>query len=259
MRLSSSIKMSDSSTLLNELTKMMQSNGSGSHSSGSTNKQKHSLSPSPSSFSTPSSAKRTKLSDTSFPSSTSPNSLSIQQQQHQQLLLQMTQQFLMSTQGADFDGSSILKQQLLGHTASATIPAKRPGRPPKQASQPQVMRSSTNMLPSSANSSPSSFERTGFAPRRRGRPPKYVTERSVGHLSPHDIDPASYEQLLAAIENSGNGAGRAAATSAAINTALASLIGHQSGLNLSNSMTQAAAVRKYVLDFIGFKLKNLIH
>ena len=224
-------KLSDSSTLFNELSKMMQLN-----SQQQLVKQKHSLSPSSSSAAsfTPSpSAKRQKISEASSPS-TAPLSLQ-QQQHHQQLLWQMTQQFLMSPQATDIDSSSLLKQQLLGLNPPTVVQPKRPGRPPKQPTHPQVMRSSTNMIPPTSHSSTSasSFERANFAPRRRGRPPKYVTERGglSGLSSSHELDPSSYDQLFAAIENSVNGnAGRTSA--AAFQSALASMLGHQAGLSI---------------------------
>lgn len=195
-------------------------------------KHKHSSSSS-NNFSPPSSAaKRQKTSDlTAIPSLS-----------HQQLLWQMTQQLMMSTQTNETDSSSLLKQQLLGlNPPGPTIP-KRVGRPPKQQptqqiQPPQVMRSSTNMIPPVAHSSSntsSSFERTtNFAPRRRGRPPKYVTERSaaVPSLPSHDLDPTSYDQLFAAIENSVTG-NSTRTSSAAFQSALASMLGHQSNLPL---------------------------
>ena len=170
----------------------------------------------------PPSAKKQKTSD---------QSLSIQQQQQQQQLLwQMTQQLMMSTQSNDIDNASLLKQQLLG-LAPPSIP-KRVGRPPKQQIQPpQVMRSSTNMISSASHSTTntSPYERGSFAPRRRGRPPKYVTERGlIPGLSPHDLDPTSYDQLFAAIENNVTGK----SPSAAFQSALASMLGHQAGLSL---------------------------
>jgi hypothetical protein len=207
-------------------------------------KHKHSPSSSPS-FSSPPSAKRQKTSETSSSSQpTTPLSLQ-QQQQHQQLLWQMTQQLMMSTQANDTDSSSLLKQQLLGLTPPGTIP-KRVGRPPKQQTQPQVMRSSTNMVPptshSSANTSP--FERGNFAPRRRGRPPKYVTDRSaIPGLSSHDLDSSPYDQLFAAIENSVTG-NSARTSSAAFQSALASMLGHQTGLSIPSPIPPPAVVRK---------------
>ncbi|CAF1397880.1 unnamed protein product [Adineta steineri] len=222
---STTTKVSDPSLLFNEFTKMMHLN-----SQQQLVKHKHSLSSS--SFSSPPSAKRQKTSDTSSLSQpTTP--LSLQQQQHQQLLWQMTQQLMMSTQTNDQDGSSLLKQQLLGLTPPGTVP-KKVGRPPKQQTQPQIMRSSTNMIPptshSSANTSP--FERGNFAPRRRGRPPKYVTERgAIPGLSSHDLDASPYDQLFAAIENSVNG-NSARTSSATLQSAIASMLGHQSGLTI---------------------------
>ena len=201
-------------------------------------KQKQSSSPS--SFSSPPSAKRQKTAEVS--------SLSLQQQQqHQQLLWQMTQQLMMSAQPTDTDTSSLLKQQLLGLAPPVAIP-KRVGRPPKQQTQPQVMRSSTNMVPSashpSTNTSP--YERGSFAPRRRGRPPKYVTERAaIPGLSSHDLDTSPYDQLFAAIENSATG-NSARTSSAAFQSALASMLGHQAGLSLPPPIISSTppAVRK---------------
>lgn len=188
---------------------------------------KHKQSPSSLSatFSPPSSAKRQKTSELSAIPSLS----------HQQLLWQMTQQLMMSTQANETDSSSLLKQQLLGLTPPGTIP-KRVGRPPKQQTQPpQVMRSSTNMIPPTSHSasSTSSFDRaTNFAPRRRGRPPKYVTERgAIPGLPSHELDPSSYDQLFAAIENSVTG-NTSRTSSAAFQSALASMLGHQSSLPL---------------------------
>ena len=169
-------------------------------------------------------AKRQKITD-------SPLSL---QQQHQQLLWQMTQQLMMANASDDItENSSLLKQQLLGLTSasssSSTVP-KRVGRPPKQQIQsPQVMRSSTNMIPPISTST--SYERANFAPRRRGRPPKYVTERgaAIPGLSSHELDPLPYDQLFAAIENSVTG-NSSRTSSAAFQSALASMLGQQSGL-----------------------------
>ena len=192
-----------------------------------------------SSYSSSPSAKRQKTSETSS-QLTAPLSLQLQQQ-HQQLLWQMTQQLMMSTQSSnDTDSSSLLKQQLLGLTSPSTIP-KRVGRPPKQQTQPQVMRSSTNMIPPTPHSttSTSSYERGNFAPRRRGRPPKYVTERgAIPGLSAHDLDSSSYDQLFAAIENSVTGnSGRT--SSAAFQSALASMLGQQTGLPSSSSSSSS--------------------
>lgn len=120
-------------------------------------------------------AKRPKLSNDS--------TLSLQ---HQQLLWQMTQQLLMPNPTNELDTSSLLKQQLLG----VAPPAKRsPGRPPKHSIPPQAMRSSTNMTTSPIS------QTSNFAPRRRGRPPKYVTERPTNPTN-------DFDQLFAAIENS---------------------------------------------------------
>lgn len=188
---------------------------------------KHKQSSSSTTFSPPSStAKRQKTSDLSTLPSLS----------HQQLLWQMTQQLMMSTQSNEPDSSSLLKQQLLGlNPPGPTIP-KRVGRPPKQQIQaPQVMRSSTNMVPpvSHSSSNTSSFDRTtNFAPRRRGRPPKYVTDRAaIPGLPSHDLDPSSYDQLFAAIENSVTG-NASRTSSAAFQSALASMLGQQANLSL---------------------------
>jgi hypothetical protein len=222
----SSTKLTDPSALFNEFTKMM-------HLNSQQQLVKHKHSPSSPSFSSPPSAKRQKTSETSSLSQpTTPLSIQ-QQQQHQQLLWQMTQQLMMSTQANDTDSSSLLKQQLLGLTPPGTIP-KRVGRPPKQQSQPQVMRSSTNMIPPTSHSSTnsSSYERGNFAPRRRGRPPKYVTERgAIPGLASHDLDASPYDQLFAAIENSVTG-NSARTSSASFQSALASMLGHQSALSL---------------------------
>lgn len=243
----SSSKLPDPSTLFNEFTKMMHLN-----SQQQLGKHKHS-SPSPASFTSPPLAKRQKTSETSSPSSSQPTTPFSLQQQHQQLLWQMTQQLMMSAQSNDTDSSSLLKQQLLGLTSPSTIP-KRVGRPPKQQSQPQIMRSSTNMVPPtshpSANTSP--YERGSFAPRRRGRPPKYVTERgALPGLSSHDLDPTSYDQLFAAIENSVTG-NSARTSSVAFQSALASMLGQQTGLSIPPPVP---VVRKYVenLNFVVHK------
>jgi len=238
------MKISDPSTLFNEFTKMMHLN-----SQQQLVKHKHSPS-SPSSYSSPPSAKRQKTSETSSSSSSQPTTPLLLQQQHQQLLWQMTQQLMMSTQSNEIDSSSLLKQQLLGLTPPGTIP-KKVGRPPKQQSQsPQVMRSSTNMIPSTSHSSSntSPFERGNFAPRRRGRPPKYVTERgAIPGLSSHDLDPSPYDQLFAAIENSVTG-NSTRPSSAAFQSALASMLGHQPGLSLPPPPLPMPppVVRKYV-------------
>lgn len=233
-----SMKLPDPSMLFNEFTKMM-------HLNSQQQLVKHKPSSSSSTFSPPPAAKRQKTSE-AFPTSqpTAPLSLQ-QQQQHQQLLWQMTQQLMMSAQPTELDTSSLLKQQLLGLTPPAAVP-KRVGRPPKQQAQPQVMRSSTNMVPpashASANTSP--YERGSFAPRRRGRPPKYVTERApVPDLPTHELGSSPYDQLFAAIENSV--AGNAARTSsAAFQSALASMLGHQAGLSLPPPLVPPPVVRK---------------
>lgn len=187
--------------------------------------------------SSPPSAKRQKTSESTSPS------LSSLQQQHQQLLWQMTQQLMMSTQGSDTnDASSLLKQQLLGLVPPVPIP-KRVGRPPKQQTQPQIMRSSTNMIPTSTSVNQSPYDRANFAPRRRGRPPKYVTERGAisGLSSSHDLDPSSYDQLFAAIENNVTG-NPTRTSSAAFQSALASMLGHQASLSIPSSLSPTAPV-----------------
>jgi hypothetical protein len=90
------------------------------------------------------------------------------------------------------------------------------------------------MIPSTSHSSTntSPFERGSFAPRRRGRPPKYVTERgAIPGLSSHDLDASPYDQLFAAIENSVTG-NSARTSSSAFQSALASMLGHQTGLSI---------------------------
>ena len=120
--------------------------------------------------------------------------LSIQQQQ-QQLLWEMTQQLMLSAAAANESeslaavNSSLLKQQLLGLSQSESKASK--------------------VRPTSATSP---YERGNFAPRRRGRPPKYVTDRTL------DLDPSSYDQMFNAMENG-------MATNAAFQTALASMLG----------------------------------
>lgn len=140
----------------------------------------------------------------------------------------MTQQMMLSAAAANESeslaavNSSLLKQQLLGLNQTDLTSKSSKIRPPKvrPASPPSIP---TN--PSSNNTSP--YERGNFAPRRRGRPPKYVTDRSLSGLSSLDLDPStltsSYDQLLSAIEN-GLASG---ATNAAFQTALASMIGQQ--------------------------------
>ena len=230
-------KLSDSSRLFNEFTKMMHLN-----SQQQLVKHKHSPSSS-SSFSSPPSTKRQKTSDISSPTATALSSL---QQQQQQLLWQMTQQLMMSTQTSETDSSSLLKQQLLGLTPPGPVP-KRVGRPPKQPSQPQVMRSSTNMIPPAAaysSTSSSSYERGNFAPRRRGRPPKYVTERGgLSGVSSHDLDPSPYDQLFAAIENSVTG-NSARTSSAAFQSALASMLEQQTGLSMPSAPPAASSAAR---------------
>jgi hypothetical protein len=194
---------------------------------------KHKSSPT-SSFSSPPPVKRQKTSE-------STTSLAIQQQQHQQLLWEMTQQLMMSSAANDTDNlaavnSSLLKQQLLGLNQPDPI-TKRTNRPSKPQSQSPGMTSSSNLIPSTSHSStsPSPFDRGNFAPRRRGRPPKYVTDRGLAGLSSLDLDPSSltspYDQLFAAIENgiAGNTGG---ASAAAFQSALASMLGQQAALSI---------------------------
>ena len=132
--------------------------------------------------------------------------------------------------------SSLLKQQLLGVPQSDAIP-KRTSRPSKPQAQSPGLATNTTMIPptSQTSTSPLSFERGNFAPRRRGRPPKYVTDRSLAGLSSLDLDPAaltsSYDQLFAAIEN-GIASNNTGATAAAFQSALASMLGQQTGLSL---------------------------
>ncbi len=201
---------------------------------------KHKLSPSSSSFSSPPAVKRQKTSDMSSQPST------------QQLLWEMTQQLMMSSASNDADSlaavnSSLLKQQLLGLNQPDAIP-KRTNRPSKPQAQSPGMTSNTNMIPptSHTSTSPSPFERGNFAPRRRGRPPKYVTDRGLAGLSSLDLDPtsltSSYDQLFAAIEN-GISANAGGASAAAFQTALASMLGQQQA---ALSLPPPPVARKYV-------------
>ena len=164
-----------------------------------------------------------------------------QQQQQQQLLWEMTQQLMMSAAGNDPESlaavnSSLLKQQLLGLTQADVVP-KQKTRPSKPLPQSPVMHSNSNLNSNAGHGSTSTspFERGGFAPRRRGRPPKYVTDRALAGLSSLDLDQsaltASYDQLLSAIEN-GMGVNASGASSAAFQTALASMLGQQAGLTI---------------------------
>ena len=162
------------------------------------------------------------------------------QQQHQQLLWEMTQQLMMSTVSNDADSlaavnSSLLKQQLLGLTQQDAMP-----KPKSRSSKPQAQ---SPVMPSMASSASSSLERGNFAPRRRGRPPKYVTDRGPAGLSSLDLDPsgltASYDQLLSALEN-GMGGSAVGASSAAFQSALASMLGQQAAL----AMPSAPVARK---------------
>jgi hypothetical protein len=178
---------------------------------------KHKLSPSSSFSSPPSAVKRQKTSETSS---------AIQQQ----LLWEMTQQLMMSSASNDTDNlaavnSSLLKQQLLGLTQPDPIP-KRTNRPSKpQAQSPGIPTTSHS------STSPSPFERGNFAPRRRGRPPKYVTDRGLAGLSSLDLDPSPYDQLFAAIEN-GISANAGGPSAAAFQSALASMLGQQAALSI---------------------------
>ncbi|CAF2576915.1 unnamed protein product [Rotaria sp. Silwood2] len=222
---SSSSKLSNRSKILNDLTKTTPLNSQQTL-------VKHKLSPSSSSsFSSPPTTKRQKTSETSSQSSTS---LSIQQQ----LLWEMTQQLMMSSSSNETDSlaavnSSLLKQQLLGLTQSDAIP-KRTNRPSKPEVQSSGMSSNATIVPHTSTS-PSPFERGNFAPRRRGRPPKYVTDRGLAGLSALDLDPSSltspYDQLFAAIEN-GMSANAGASSAAAFQSALASMLGQQTGLSM---------------------------
>ena len=234
-----SSKLSDSSALLNDLSKTIPS-----HSSPQL--MKHKRSPSSSVTCSPI-VKRQKT----FEASPQPVTSMSMQQQQQQLLWEMTQQLMMSAAGTDPESlaavnSSLLKQQLLGLTQTETV-AKQKTRPSKPLPQSPVMHSNSSLNSNASHSSTSTspFERGGFAPRRRGRPPKYVTDRALAGLSSLDLDPstltASYDQLLSAIEN-GMGASASGASSAAFQTALASMLGQQAGL----SIPPAPAARKYV-------------
>jgi hypothetical protein len=158
----------------------------------------------------------------------------------QQLLWEMTQQLMMSSGSNETDSlaainSSLLKQQLLGLTQPDAVP-KRANRPSKSSGM------HSNIIPSSAGTSP--FERANFAPRRRGRPPKYVTDRGLASLSSLELDPSSltssYDQLFAAIEN-GIGANAAGGVSSTVfQSALASMLGQQAAM----SIPPPSAVRK---------------
>ena len=196
---------------------------------------KHKLSPT-SSFSSPPPVKRQKTLETPSPMA------------HQQLLWEMTQQLMMSAGANDADSlaamnSSLLKQQLLGLSQLDSAPKrKNPSSSSKPQSQSPGMNSSSNtsLIPSSSSSShnsmsPSPFDRGNFAPRRRGRPPKYVTDRTLPGLSSLDLDPSAlttpYEQLFAAIEN-GINTSPSGASVAAFQTALASMLGQQAALSI---------------------------
>lgn len=205
---------------------------------------KHKLSPtsSSSSFSSPPTVKKQKTSEISSQSATS---LSMQQQ----LLWEMTQQLMMSSASNEVDSlaavnSSLLKQQLLGLSQPDAIP-KRPNRPSKPEVQSPGMNSNVVAPTSHTSTSPSPYDRGNFAPRRRGRPPKYVTDRGLAGLSSLDLDPSSltspYDQLFAAIEN-GMGANASGASAAAFQSALVSMLGQQTGLSIPPS----SASRKYV-------------
>ncbi|CAF1255016.1 unnamed protein product [Rotaria sordida] len=224
---SSSSKLSDRSKIFNDLTKTIPMNSQQSL-------VKHKLSPSQSSsFSSSPTNKRQKTSETS--------STSLSMQQQQQLLWEMTQQLMMSSTSNETDNlavvnSSLLKQQLLGLTQTDAIP-KRTNRPSKPEIQSSGINSNTTIIPSTSHSStsPSPFERGNFAPRRRGRPPKYVTDRGLAGLSSLDLDPSSltspYDQLFAAIEN-GMNTNAGASSAAAFQSALASMLGQQAGLSI---------------------------
>ncbi|CAF3485094.1 unnamed protein product [Rotaria socialis] len=221
----SALKFSDRTKILNDLTKAMPSNAQ-------QQLAKHKLSPSSSSFSSPSTIKRQKTSEIS---SQSTASLSMQQQ----LLWEMTQQLMMSSSSNEADSlaavnSSLLKQQLLGLTQSAAIP-KRSNRPSKPEVQSPGMSANANVAPHTSHNStsPSIFERGNFAPRRRGRPPKYVTDRGLAGLSSLDLDSLTspYDQLFAAIEN-GMGANTGTSSAATFQSALASMLGQQAGLSI---------------------------
>lgn len=190
---------------------------------------KHKLSPS-SSFSSSPTTKRQKISE----SSTSAAVL-----QQQQLLWEMTQQLMMSSPSNDTDNlaavnSSLLKQQLLGLNQTDSVPKRN-----KVPSKPQ------SQSPGLPSTSPLPYERGNFAPRRRGRPPKYVTDRGLAGLSSFDLDPSvlssSYDQLFAAIENgiTANGSGSGSASAAAFQTALASMLGQQAALSIPPPPTAA--------------------
>ena len=232
-------KLADPSTLFTDLTKSM-------HLNSEQQLVKHKLSPT-SSFSSPPPVKRQKTLETSSPLA------------HQQLLWEMTQQFMMSTGATDADNlaamnSSLLKQQLLGLSQLDSAP-KRKNSSSLSSSKPQSpgMTASSNsnqMPPSSSHSStsPSPFERGNFAPRRRGRPPKYVTDRTLPGLSSLDLDPSAlttpYEQLFAAIEN-GINTSPSGASVAAFQTALASMLGQQAALSIP---PPPSAARKFVFS-----------
>lgn len=209
---------------------------------------KHKLSPT-SSFSSPPPVKRQKTLETSSPLA------------HQQLLWEMTQQLMMSTGATDTDNlaamnSSLLKQQLLGLSQLDSAPKRtKPSSSSSTSSKPQAQSpgmtasSNSNLMPPSSHSStsPSPYERGNFAPRRRGRPPKYVTDRTLPGLSSLDLDPSAlttpYEQLFAAIEN-GINTSPSGASVAAFQTALASMLGQQAALSIPPS---APAARKSVV------------
>lgn len=193
---------------------------------------KQKLSPT-SSYSSPTATKRQRTSEASSHPSTP---LAIQQQ----LLWEMTQQLMMSSAANETDSlagvnSSLLKQQLLGLTQVDAIP-KRTNRPSKPEVQSSGMSSNTNVISATSHpsTSPLHFERGNFAPRRRGRPPKYVTDRGLTGMSSLDLDPSltsPYDQLFAAIEN-GISANAGGASAAAFQSALASMLGQQAGLSI---------------------------
>lgn len=186
---------------------------------------KHKLSPTASPV-----VKRQKTSETGTTNSNSSPSLALQQQQ---LLWEMTQQLMMSAAAANESeslaavNSSLLKQQLLGLNQSD--PLNKGAAATATKSRPTTkVRPPSPVLPSNPNPTSSSpYERANFAPRRRGRPPKYVTERGLTSLPSLDLDPStltsSYDQLLTAIENGMT----SNANNVAFQSALASMLGQQ--------------------------------
>ena len=221
----SSSKSSDHSELFDDAAKTMQSNCQ-------QQLVKHKLSPA--SFSSPPTTKRQKVSEATSQPSTS---LLVQQQ----LLWEMTQQLMMSSASDESDSfagvnSSLLKQQLLGLTQFDAVP-RRTNRSSKSEAQSPGIASNASIVSqtSQSSTSPLPFERANFAPRRRGRPPKYVSDRGLTGLSSLDLDSSSltssYDQLFAAIEN-GISANPNVPSSAAFQSALASMLGQQAGLSM---------------------------